>query len=179
MLNAVLAALHLLNIREELFLFFFDWTWESVLLFGRFWVFWVDLSVKVAPQKIHLGCGCRDPPLALHLPAASSFGWSLRMLKGFLFGFFLAWTYTQTGRIKKVQDSTVHDHSFVHGTMMALESVLLWCLSVFFFLFVFLFCFLFGFLKKLIDLSVQCWLFFVCLFISVNDNFTEPIKKKK
>lgn len=33
---------------------------------------------------------------------------------------------------KKVQDATVHDHSFVHGTMMALESVLLWCLSVFF-----------------------------------------------
>lgn len=38
--------------------------------------------------------------------------------------------------------------------------------------------FLFGFLKKLIDLYVQCWLFFVCLFIFVNDNLTEPIKKK-
>lgn len=36
--------------------------------------------------------------------------------------------------------------------------------------------FYFGFLKKLIDLSVQ--VFFVCLFISVNDNLTEPIKKK-
>lgn len=51
---------------------------------------------------------------------------------------------------------------------MALESDLLWCLSVFF---------LFGFLKKLIDMSVQVLVIFVCLFISVIDNLTEPIKK--
>lgn len=35
----------------------------------------------------------------------------------------------------------------------------------------------FGFLKKLIDLSVQVLIVF-CLFISVNYNLTEPIKKK-
>lgn len=38
--------------------------------------------------------------------------------------------------------------------------------------------FSFSFLKKLIDLSVQVLVIFVCLFISVDDNLTEPIKKK-
>lgn len=41
----------------------------------------------------------------------------------------------------------------------------------------FFLCFFFGFLKKLIDLCVQVFVIF-CLFISVNDNLTDPIKKK-
>lgn len=43
-----------------------------------------------------------------------------------------------------------------------------------------MFCFyfvVFGFLKKLTDLSAQVLVIF-CLFISVNDTLSEPIKKK-
>lgn len=154
MLNAVLTALHLLNIREEFFLlllfFFFLNSRVCFVIWKILFFLWVDLSVKVAPQKITNTRGCchRDPPQighwccskVNHLTTVSSFG---RSLWSFSFLFFVpGFKHTQAGKKekpvnlteKKVHDLTVHDHSFtqtfVHGTMMALESVLLWCLSI-------------------------------------------------
>lgn len=49
MLNAVLAALHFLNIRKKFF--FFPWTWESLLSFGRFCFFVSKGSVKCCTTK--------------------------------------------------------------------------------------------------------------------------------
>ena len=60
MLNAVPAALHLLNIREKFFVFFvFSFIERESLLLsnGRFCFFcylWVEAVLKVAPQKRHL-----------------------------------------------------------------------------------------------------------------------------
>lgn len=94
-----------------------------------------------------------------HLTTVSFFGGSLRSLR----------IKKKKKKSKKVHDSAVRDHSFtqifVHNDGIRKCSFMV---PEYFFYF--------GFLKKLIDLSVQ--VFFVCLFISVNDNLTEPIKKK-
>lgn len=68
MLNAVLAALHLLNIRKEFFcfcLFVFLSNMRICVVIWKILFFVSRGSVKVAPQKIHL-----------MLPQRSATGWT-------------------------------------------------------------------------------------------------------
>lgn len=99
MLNAVLAALHLLNIREEfVFLFFF----LNVRICFWFWFLWVDGALKLHHKRytLHAATEIRHRSdtdavtkwtiLPLYRPLVD-----LWWLKGFVFLFcFLAWTYT-------------------------------------------------------------------------------------
>lgn len=153
--------------------------WKSLVFVNRG-------SVKICTTKDTLRlawtCGRRDPPQiehwfwnkVNHLTTVCYSGRSLRSLV--LFGRGSSFSgrreHKLNGKNKKNARSkrkkkryggwTICDHSFLRRslymkTMMALESVLLWCLSIFFFLFGF-------FKKKLIDLSVQV-LFIFCLFV--------------
>lgn len=124
MLNAASAALHLLIIRKGGF--FLSWTRVSVL----------SLFYQSAPWKAN---GRDLPNVGRRSFCRASHLTSILDLECVFF-FMELNTRRRKKRLKKVQDDeTVHVRSFtqmeVHGTMMALERVLLWCLSRTFFSF--------------------------------------------
>lgn len=152
MLNAVLAALHLLNIRKEFCfcLFVFLLNMRICFVIWKILFLWVEAVLK-SHHKRYTWCCHRGPPRVGHWcpnkAVVSDFGGALWSLQGlFSPGFRLTGRKQNKDQVKvkpvrltekKLHDWAVNDHSltqiFVHGTMMALESDLLWCLSIFFF----------------------------------------------
>lgn len=151
----------LLNIRAELFLFLFSWTWGCFIV-----VFYLFVCCFFVSRFECWGCVWKDfrmlPQtlfLPLHRPAVDRCG-----IKG------MKKDKPGNPAEKRYTISTVHHHFFpqmlVHGTMMALERVLLWCLRIC--CLVVVFCFLLSlfwlFKKSWLDSCVQV---LFCSYVSM------------